>query len=194
MESPGGYLCGLAILSVIFALLLGAAAAADAPVSARVNAAKIIGVSYQGEDQWVEIANEGTGSMDLTGWVLINAKDQMYSFPASFTLKAGSLVRVHSGKGSNTAFDLFNSSLVWNEKGDTATLKDAAGTVASEYNYPIEVSSPGSVTKINPLVLANTVSIGGTSHLETNIPVQLSDRPFICHGGPLNWAWTSGLR
>jgi hypothetical protein len=189
MESSGGYLRGLVILSVLFALSLGVAVATNAPVIA-----KIIGVNYLGVDQWVEIANEETGSIDLTGWTLMNTENQTYSFPANFTLKAGSLVRVHSGKGNNAAADLFNSTLVWNKNGDTATLKDATGKIASGYNYPIEVSSPVSVTKINPLVLANTVSIGGTSHLESNPPVQLSGHSFICHGGPLNWAWTSGLR
>ncbi len=210
MESSGGGLRGLVILSVFFALSLGVAVAANAPVSVGTNITKIIVVNYQGVDQWVEIANEGTGSMNLAGWTLRNMENQTYSFPANFTLKAGSLVKVHEGLGNNAAADLYNSTLQWNKEGDTATLKDATGKIVSEYKYPIKVSAPGSVTKINPLFHPNTFSIGGTSppflpdyksnysaergSLKSNSPVNLSGHPFICHGGPLNWAWTSGLR
>ncbi len=210
MESSGGYLRGLVILSVFFALSLGAAVAANAPVMVGTNITKIIGVNYLGVDQWVEIANEGTGSMNLTGWTLMNMENQTYSFPANFTLKAGSIVKVHAKKGNNSAADLFNSTLLWNKEGDTATLKDATGKIVSEYKYPIKVSAPGSVTKIKPLFLLNTSSIDGASapflpdyksdygaekgSLKSNSPVQLSGHPFICHGGPLNWAWTTGSR
>ncbi len=201
---------GLVILSVFFALSLGAAVAANAPVSVGTDITKIIGVNYMGVDQWVEITNEGTGSMDLTGWMLMNMENQTYSFPANFTLNAGSIVEVHAGKGNNTDADLFNSTLQWSKEGDTATLKDAAGKIVSEYKYPIKVSSSGSVTRIEPLSLLNTSSIDGASapflpdyksdygaergSSKSNSSVQLSGHPFICHGGPLNWAWTSGLR
>lgn len=212
MEISGGYLRGLVISSVFFALSLGAIAAAEsAPVSVGTDITKIIGVNYLGFDQWVEIANEGTGSMNLTGWTLMNMENQTYSFPANFALKAGTLVRVHAGKGNNTAADLFNSTLHWNKEGDTATLMDATGEIVSEYKYPIKVSASGSVTKIEPLVLANTSSIRGTlqpflpdyvrsdygaekGSLKSSSPVNLTGHSFICHGGPLNWAWTSGLR
>jgi hypothetical protein len=197
MESSSGYLCGLVVLSVLFALSLGAAAAVNDPVSVGTDITKIIGVNYQDADQWVEIANEGTGSMDL-------------SFPANFTLKAGSLVRVHEGLGNNTAADLFNSTLLWSKEGDAAALKDAAGKIVSEYEYPVEVSAPGSVTKTELPSILNTSSISGMSRpflpdyksgygaerggLKSSSPVNLTGHSFICHGGPLNWAWTSGLR
>jgi hypothetical protein len=209
MERSVGYLRGPIILSVYFALFLGTAIAADVSVSVGTDITKIINVNYLGVDQWVEVANEGTGSMDLTGWTLMNMENQTYSFPANFILKAGSIVKVHADKGNNTATDLFNSTLIWNKEGDTSTLKDATGKIVSEYEYPIKISVPGSVTKIKPLILPNTFSIGRTSppflrdyesdygaegSLKSSPPINLSGRPFICHGGPLNWAWTSGER
>ncbi len=213
MESSSGYLRGLVILSAFFALSLGAAIAANAPVSVGTDITKIIGVNYQGADQWVEIANEGTGSMDLIGWMLMNMENQTYSFPANFTLKAGSVVRVHTGEGSSTAADLFKSTLKWSKEGDTATLKDATGKIVSEYKYPVEVSAPGSMTETKPPSILNTSSISGMSRpflpdyrsdngaeraergsLKSNSPVNLTGHSFICHGGPLNWAWTSGVR
>lgn len=209
MESSDGYLRGLVILSVFFVLTLGAAVAANAPVSVGADITKIIGVDYLGVDQWVEIANEGTGSMNLTGWTLTNTENQTYSFPANFTLNVGSIVKVHAGNGNNTAADLFNGTLQWGKEGDTATLKDATGKIVSEYKYPVKVSTPGMVTTIKPLILANTSSINGTSQpflpdykldygtergsLKSNSPVNLTGHPFICHGGPLNWAWTTGI-
>lgn len=205
MKSSGGYLSGLVVLSIFLTLSLGAAVAANAPVSIGANITKIIEVNYPGADQWVEIANEGTGSMNLTGWTLINTENQTFSFPANFTLKAGSIVKVHTGKGNDTATDLYNSALVWSRKGGTATLKEATGKIVSEYRYPKEVSAPGNVTEVKPLSLPNSFSISGqagyksdygagSGSLRSSDPVNLSGRPFICHGGPLNWAWTTGLR
>jgi hypothetical protein len=63
MECSGGYLRGLVILSVFCTLSLGAAVAANAPGMVGTDITKIIGVNYMGVDQWVEIANEGTGSI-----------------------------------------------------------------------------------------------------------------------------------
>jgi Lamin Tail Domain len=200
MESSSRYLCGLAILSVFLALSLGAA------VSVGTDIIKIISVNYLDPDQWVEIANYGTGSMNLTGWTLINMENQTFSIPAGFTLKAGSLVRVHAGKGNNTSSDLYNSALAWKKTGDTATLVDETGTIISEYKYPIKVSASGNMANIKPIFLPNMLSIGASqsvqeiqsdynaqrSSLNSNIPVNLTGCPFICHGGPLNWAWTTG--
>jgi hypothetical protein len=54
----------------------------------------------------------------------MNMENQTCSFPANYTLKAGSIVKVHAGKGNNTATDLYNSALVWNKKSDTVALKN----------------------------------------------------------------------
>ena len=217
MRSSSRCLNGLATLYASLAFLLVAlgaavAVAADAPGGVGtdgIDITKIIGVNYLGTDQWVEIANKGTGSMILTGWTLTNMENQTWLFPADFTLRAGTIVRVHTGKGDNTAADLFNSTLLWKEEGDTATLRDATGKVVSEYKYPVEVSAQESTTKAKPVYLPDTSSLGGTSMpfipdyrssyaaeesgMKSSIPANLSGRPFICHGGPLNWAWTSGL-
>ena len=181
---------------------------AVAPASVGTDIARIISVNYLGADQWVEIANQGTGLIDLSGWSLVNREDESYTFPANFTLKAGSTAKVHSGSGSNTSSDLYNSSLLWSEIADTATLKDAAGRIISEYNYPVQVSAPGSEASTRPFSIPNAFANGGMNppflpayrppagkemSSLSSTPVNLTDHPFICHGGPLNWAWTSGL-
>ena len=135
MKSAGGCLIILAILLILFALSLGGAAADPAGVGADI--VKIISVNYQDADQWVEIANMGSGLMNLDGWSLKNRENQSYAFPANFTLKAGSTARVHSKEGSNSSSALYNSALFWSEMGDTATLEDIAGRIISQYRYPI---------------------------------------------------------
>lgn len=207
MKSPIFYSGGLAI--IFAALTISISLAAVAPGSIGTDIAKITGLNYQGPDQWVEIANQGTGSIDLTGWTLMNQENQTYVFPANTTLKAGSRITVHSLDGSNTPSDLYNSTLLWNEGGDSATLRDADGRIISEYKYPVEVSAAQSAAVNRTISLPDQVSSGGMnppflpdyrspsagqrSSLSSRPTANLTGHPFICHGGPLNWAWTSGL-
>ena len=85
-------------------------------------------------DEWVQISNSGTADVSLAGWTLEDGQNHTYSFP-DVSLVAGAKLKVHSGAGTDTAEDLFwnRSSAVWNNNGDTATLKDAAGVVVSRY-------------------------------------------------------------
>ena len=49
-------------------------------------------------------------------------------------LPSGTSVKVFTGKGVDSASELYigMESLVWNNKGDTATLKDASGHIVSQ--------------------------------------------------------------
>lgn len=71
----------------------------------------------------------------MTGWTLQDAAATTYTFP-TFTLPCGGIVKVHTDSGTNTATDLWwgRSSAVWNNSGDTATLRDGA-TVIDTYTY-----------------------------------------------------------
>lgn len=207
MKRQIGYSGGLAIIFAALTISISLAAVASGSIG--TDMVKIIGLNYEGPDQWVEIANQGTGMIDLSGWTLMNQKNQTYVFPANTTLKAGSRITVHSLDGSNTLADLYNSTLNWNEMGDTATLRDAAGRIISEYKYPLEVSSSQSVALTPPLSLSAEISRGGINppflpdyrspsagqrgSFSSRPIANLTGHPFICHGGPLNWAWTSGL-
>lgn len=88
-------------------------------------------------DEWVEIQNRGPSDADLTGWTLSDAAAHVYRFPAGFVLRAGRGVRVRTGAGEDTETDLHwrSPSAIWNNDGDTATLRDAAGAVAAESRY-----------------------------------------------------------
>jgi hypothetical protein len=60
----------------------------------------------------------------------------VYPFPA-FNLPAGSTVKIHTGSGSDTGHDLYwrSSGYIWNNSGDTATLRNAGGSVVDRCSY-----------------------------------------------------------
>jgi hypothetical protein len=72
----------------------------------------------------VVIANNGTSRVILTGWTLRDRDAHVFRLPA-FTLRAGGRVTIHNGQGSDNAANLFwdSDGYVWNNDGDTATLR-----------------------------------------------------------------------
>lgn len=86
--------------------------------------------------EWIRITNKGTAARTLTGWTVRDAGGHVYKF-GTFKLKAGKSVRIHTGKGTNTGADRYwrMENYVWNNTGDTATLKNAAGTKIDRCSY-----------------------------------------------------------
>ena len=84
--------------------------------------------------EWVEIANEGGTNESLEGWTLMDQQNHTYTFKG-ISLDAGSSVKVHTGAGNDSTTDLYwgRSTPVWNNNGDLAILRDAAGNVVAEY-------------------------------------------------------------
>ena len=74
--------------------------------------------------EWVEIANQGSSDQSLVKWTLEDKDNHTYAFK-NFTLKAGSSVKVHTGKGDDNLTDLYwgRSSPVWNNDGLSQALK-----------------------------------------------------------------------
>ena len=82
----------------------------------------------------------------MHGWTVRDAANHVYTFSSTFVIGANSAVRVHTGKGTNTATDRYwnRSAYVWNNGGDTARLQngsgsqiDACGWTASGAGYKI---------------------------------------------------------
>ncbi|HIH03397.1 MAG TPA: hypothetical protein HA263_05960 [Methanoregulaceae archaeon] len=89
-------------------------------------------------NEWVSIRNTGAASVDLQGCTLSDSgPNYAYSFP-SFVLVAGATVTVHTGHGTNTAAELYwgQGSEIWNNSGDTATLKRPDDSVISSLTKP----------------------------------------------------------
>ncbi len=79
--------------------------------------------------EYVTVKNVGTTGRYLTNWTVRDAQGHIYTF-GTFHLGAGKRVRIHTGKGSNTSTDRYwgRGWYVWNNTGDKAVLRNAAGT------------------------------------------------------------------
>jgi hypothetical protein len=86
--------------------------------------------------EWVRLKNTTSTRKTLTGWTLHDGASHIYPFP-SFSLAAGGYVKVHTGSGSNTAGNLYwrSAGYIWNNTGDTATLRNANGTLIDQCSY-----------------------------------------------------------
>ncbi len=79
--------------------------------------------------EYVVLKNSGTKSYTLTGYTIRDKARHVYRFP-TFKLKAGASVTLHTGRGTNTSKHLYwgSRAYIWNNTGDTATLKNTVGT------------------------------------------------------------------
>jgi hypothetical protein len=79
--------------------------------------------------EYLVIKNVSASSRSMTGFTVRDAQKHVYTF-GSFTLRAGRSVRLHTGKGMNTATDRYwgSGNYIWNNSGDRATLSNRSGT------------------------------------------------------------------
>jgi len=81
--------------------------------------------------EWVRLTNRGDGAVLMAGWTLSDRTgSNVYRFPATVLLPASS-VTVYSGTGmmNDTALFMGKKEPVWGNDGDTAILRDGAGTI-----------------------------------------------------------------
>jgi hypothetical protein len=86
--------------------------------------------------EWVQLHNTMGHRVTLTHWRLRDRAGHIYRF-GTYRLKAHGYVKIHTGTGSNTQTNRYwgHSGYIWNNDGDTATLKDANGNVRSRCSY-----------------------------------------------------------
>jgi 5-hydroxyisourate hydrolase-like protein (transthyretin family) len=87
--------------------------------------------------EYALVRNTGAAAINLAGWKL-DAGDRSQRFSlASYVLKKGATVRIHTGRGATRAGHLFLDSgrPIWNNDGDTATLIDPHNIAVSRYRY-----------------------------------------------------------
>jgi micrococcal nuclease len=84
----------------------------------------------------VTFTNRGDESLSLDGWTVSDEADHRYTF-ADLTLAPGASVTLHTGSGTDTETDRYwgRDGAVWNNGGDTVTVRDASGTVVLERSY-----------------------------------------------------------
>jgi len=88
-------------------------------------------------DENVVFENTGDTALDLSGWTVSDEAGATYTVPEGTTLAPGAQVTLHTGSGDDTTTDLYWGSgrAVWNNGGDTVTVRDDTGAVRLEERY-----------------------------------------------------------
>ena len=80
--------------------------------------------------EWVKLHNRTNRWITLTGWVLHDRRSiHVYHF-GTYRLRPGGNVKIHTGSGTNTQWNRYwrHRWYIWNNTGDTATLKTPAAS------------------------------------------------------------------
>ena len=99
----------------------------------------ITSLDCKGKPEIMVVENAGTSAQDMTGWkVEDRGSKNTFNFPAGFSLGAGASVELVSGaSGDDTGETIYwNKGPVWNNDGDTGSLIDSSGQLASEMKCP----------------------------------------------------------
>ena len=96
-------------------------------------------VTLNGEpvaDLGASAGNQASAINLPAGWTLRDAQGHVYTF-GTYTINAHGYVKIHTGKGTNTQTDRYQgrSWYVWNNTGDTATVKNQIGVVIDKCGY-----------------------------------------------------------
>ncbi|MEU9293272.1 lamin tail domain-containing protein [Streptomyces sp. NPDC048266] len=86
--------------------------------------------------EYVQIRNTTGAAVNLRGWTLTDAANHKYTF-GNYVLGRGKIVTVRTGRGTNTAANVYQNrgAYVWNNDRDTATLKKSNGTRVDVCSY-----------------------------------------------------------
>ncbi|MFF9064810.1 lamin tail domain-containing protein [Streptomyces sp. NPDC014891] len=86
--------------------------------------------------EYVQIRNTTSAAVNLRGWTLTDAANHKYTF-GNFVLGKGKIVTVRTGRGTNSAANVYQnrSAYVWNNDRDTATLKKSNGARVDTCSY-----------------------------------------------------------
>ncbi|MFF8376243.1 lamin tail domain-containing protein [Streptomyces sp. NPDC015661] len=86
--------------------------------------------------EYVQIRNTTGSAVNLRGWTLTDAANHKYTF-GNFPLGAGKIVTVRTGRGTNTAANIYQNraAYVWNNDKDTATLRKSNGSTVDTCAY-----------------------------------------------------------
>lgn len=94
------------------------------------------------DGEYVLLRNDGTAPADLAGWTLVDGGGKhTFTFPAR-TLAPGAELKLWTRAGAADGANLFwgNSTAIWNNSGDTATLNDATGAKMASFSYEAKKS------------------------------------------------------
>ncbi len=94
-------------------------------------AGRVVILSVNKREEWVEIQNVGASDVDLSGWKLVSERGNQ-DCPLSGTIKAGEILRIWSMQAEGQGFSCGYSSPIWNNsEPDPAVLYNADGVEVS---------------------------------------------------------------
>ena len=89
--------------------------------------------------EYILIQNQGTAPQDMSGWYIESSVGpQTFNFPIGFVLAPGASVRIESYTGAKNDPPqalLWSTDAIWNNAGDKAILRNAAGKTISSKCY-----------------------------------------------------------
>lgn len=94
--------------------------------------------------EYVKLTNRRSTTINLKYWTLRDKSNHVYKFASDFRLASGASVYIHTGKGTNTSTHRYwgSGAYIWNNTGDTAYLRNSAGTAIDSCSW----GSSGSYT------------------------------------------------
>lgn len=86
--------------------------------------------------EYVVLKNGGRSTVKLTGWTVRDTKSHVYTF-ATFSLKPGKYVYVHTGRGTDTSTNVYQNRgwYVWNNTGDKVSLRTSGGSTVDTCSW-----------------------------------------------------------
>ena len=87
--------------------------------------------------EYAVVENGGSADVAVGGWQLCDAANHCFRFPPGAVLPAGGQVFVHTGSGRSDGerYYMGRGRAVWNNNGDTATLRDGTGATVLVFRY-----------------------------------------------------------
>lgn len=118
-------------------------------------------IDYRNET--VKICNKGD-DVNLSGWTLSDKANHTYSF--LLTLLSNASLILHTGNGTDNATDVYwgYKASVWNDDGDTASLRNSSGDKICEYSY---VPTTTTTTSTTTSTTTTTVTTSTTTTTES---------------------------
>lgn len=86
--------------------------------------------------EYVVVTNTTGSTQTITGWTIRDAQKHVYTFPTT-KIAAHRTVTLHTGTGTDTTTARYwrSGNYIWNNTGDTATLRNRSGTGVSTCRY-----------------------------------------------------------
>jgi Lamin Tail Domain len=125
--------------------------------------------------EWVRITNMTTKAISLKGWTVRDAAGHQYTF-GTYSLPAHANAYVHTGTGTDGRPDSQHrywksGNYIWNNTGDTATIRNSSGTTVHSCKW----GNSGSVTYCGTVMPPPPTTRPTTAA----IPTGTSDGPII---------------